>query len=86
MKKFFLSVLTVCLALVCLSMTAQNSTPQPQKPSTQPPASSPPAISAQPGDVDTVDHIVAAVYDVISGPAGQRDWDRFRSLTIPARA
>jgi hypothetical protein len=83
MKKFFLSVLTVCLALVCLSMTAQNSTPQPQKPSTQPPASSPPAISAQPGDVDTVDHIVAAVYDVISGPAGQRDWDRFRSLYYP---
>jgi hypothetical protein len=28
--------------------------------------------------------IVAAVYDVISGPAGQkRNWDRFRSLFIP---
>lgn len=27
---------------------------------------------------------MAAVYDVISGPAGQkRDWDRFRSLFIP---
>jgi hypothetical protein len=30
-----------------------------------------------------VEHIVAAVYDVISGPAGQRDWDRFRSLFYP---
>jgi hypothetical protein len=83
MKKFFLSVLTVCLALVCLAMVAQNSTPQPQKPSAQPPASAPPAVSARPGDVDSVDHIIAAVYDAISGPAGQRDWDRFRSLFYP---
>jgi len=34
--------------------------------------------------VESVDAIVAAVYDVISGPAGQaRDWDRWRSLFIP---
>jgi len=40
--------------------------------------------AAKPGDVDSIDHIIAAVYDVISGPAGQaRDWDRFRSLFIP---
>ncbi len=36
--------------------------------------------SARPGDVDSIEHILAAVYDVISGPAGKRDWDRFRSL------
>jgi len=37
-----------------------------------------------PSDVDSIDHIVAAVYDVISGPAGQkRDWERMRSLFIP---
>jgi len=36
-----------------------------------------------PNDVDTVDHLVASLYDVISGPAGQRDWDRFRSLFVP---
>ena len=36
------------------------------------------------GDVDSVDHLVAALYNVISGPAGQqRDWDRFRSLFLP---
>ncbi len=35
------------------------------------------------GDVDTVDHLIASLYDVISGPAGQRDWDRFRSLFVP---
>jgi hypothetical protein len=34
--------------------------------------------------VDTIEHIIAAVYDVISGPAGApRDWDRFRSLCYP---
>jgi hypothetical protein len=36
-----------------------------------------------PSDVDTVDHLVASLYDVISGPAGERDWDRFRSLFVP---
>jgi hypothetical protein len=31
-----------------------------------------------------MDAIIAALYDVISGPAGQkRDWDRFRSLFAP---
>lgn len=35
-------------------------------------------------DVDSVDQLIAALYDVISGPAGkQRDWDRFRSLFLP---
>jgi hypothetical protein len=38
----------------------------------------------QAGDVDTVDHLVASLYDVISGPAGKaRDWVRFRSLFLP---
>jgi hypothetical protein len=36
-----------------------------------------------PSDVDSVDHLVASLYDVISGPAGTRDWDRFRSLFLP---
>ncbi len=36
---------------------------------------------ANPADVSSVDAIMKAVYDVISGDAGQkRDWDRFRSL------
>jgi hypothetical protein len=36
---------------------------------------------ANPADVNSVDSIMKAVYDVISGDAGQkRDWERFRSL------
>ena len=39
---------------------------------------------ADPDDVESVDGILTALYDVISGPAGEaRDWDRFRSLFIP---
>lgn len=38
-----------------------------------------------PADVASVDAIIAALYDVISGPAGEaRDWDRMRSLFFPA--
>ena len=42
-----------------------------------------PAAEANPADVKSMDTILAALYDVISGPAGKkRDWDRFRSLFV----
>lgn len=40
-------------------------------------------VAADPADVGSIDAILAALYDVISGPAGERDWDRFRSLFVP---
>lgn len=44
-------------------------------------ASAQSAPRAAPDDVESLDAIVAALYGMISGPAGQpRDWDRFRSL------
>jgi hypothetical protein len=43
-----------------------------------------PAPSARDADVASPEAIVAALYDGISGPAGQaRDWDRFRNLFAP---
>ena len=43
------------------------------------------AQAARPADVATPDAIITALYDVISGPAGQaRDWDRMRSLFAPS--
>ena len=37
--------------------------------------------SADPADVESIDAVIAATYDVISGPAGKkRDWERERSL------
>ncbi|HWC52355.1 MAG TPA: hypothetical protein VG676_02135 [Chitinophagaceae bacterium] len=41
------------------------------------------SIPVNPSDVSSVDAIIKAVYDVISGPAGQtRNWDRMRTLFI----
>ena len=34
-------------------------------------------------DVKTLDGIMRAAYEAISGPAGPRDWSRFRSLFLP---
>ncbi|HEX5735462.1 MAG TPA: hypothetical protein VF131_21725 [Blastocatellia bacterium] len=53
-----------------------------QTPPQQPAATPTPA--ANPADVASIDAVIAAVYDVISGPAGKkRDWQRMRSLFIP---
>jgi hypothetical protein len=43
-----------------------------------------PAIQAQSAaDVGSAEAVVHAAYDVISGPAGQRDWNRFYNLFAP---
>jgi predicted metalloprotease with PDZ domain len=38
---------------------------------------------AHPEDVESIDSIMKALYDVITGPAGDRDWDRFASFFKP---
>ncbi len=85
MKKLITYLFTLSiLAGAFSSAVAQNPAPQP---SLQAPAAAPPATTAEPaarpGDVDSIEHIIAAVYDVISGPTGARDWDRFRALYHP---
>jgi hypothetical protein len=39
--------------------------------------------AAKTEDVKSMDAILHAIYDVISGPAGARDWNRFRSVFLP---
>lgn len=69
------ALLSPLVALLLLGGIQQNATAQEN-------SGSPPV--ADPADVSSVDAIVAAVYDVISGPAGEaRDWDRWRTLFIP---
>src|SRR5437763_14963061 len=70
----------VAMALFGAAAAAQPPTPTPA-PTPQP--SPLPVSTANPADVATMDAIVAALYDVISGPPGKRDWDRFRSLFYP---
>ncbi len=68
MKKL---LLVTFISLFSLSALAQNPAP----------AAAAPVKEANPADVASLDAIMKAVYDVISGDAGQkRDWDRFRSL------
>jgi hypothetical protein len=68
------SSLAILLALSPAQAVAQSTTAVT--------APAPPA--ANPADVASVDAILTALYDVISGPAGQkRNWDRMRSLFVP---
>jgi len=78
----------VCLLVLAAAprLSAQeNKKPETSNQTTSGPASTATATpAAKPADVASPDAILAAVYEVISGPAGQkRDWDRFRSLYLP---
>ena len=42
------------------------------------------ALTTNRADVAEIDNIIKALYDVISGDPGQRNWERFRSLFSPA--
>ena len=86
MRKLFAAVFISCLVSGCIAV-AQNPAPQtsPAPATTKPlaPSATVASSTARPGDVDSIDHIIAAVYDVISGPAGPRNWDRFRTFCYP---
>jgi hypothetical protein len=78
---------TLAAALLLLSLPVPLSVPisaQASKPA--PPgsiAAHPDWPKAKAADVSSVDAILASLYEVISGPAGQpRDWTRFRSLFV----
>jgi hypothetical protein len=73
---------TALAAVLCLALPAVAQTPKAPQPGSI--AAHPDWPKAKPADVQSVDAIIASLYDVISGPAGQaRDWNRFRSLFIP---
>jgi hypothetical protein len=92
-RRFARSLTTVLGAATAVSATACATTPsaatiQPA-PATVAAAPAPVVTTtatppADPADVASVDAILRALYDVISGPAGQRrNWDRMRSLFVP---
>jgi hypothetical protein len=74
------SVIVISLTAFAIGVRAQTPTPTPPASPAQTAVPTPPA---NPADVGSMDAIIAAVYDVISGPAKTpRNWDRFRSLFI----
>jgi hypothetical protein len=79
------------LTFVCsIAVAQQPAAPAPApalKPLTGSIASRPDWPKAKPEDVRSIDAILAALYNVISGSKGQaRDWDRMRSLFTPDAA
>lgn len=67
-------ILIIALALLTFSVSSFA----------QPAVTAPTQPAADPKDVASLDSIMKAVYDVISGDANQkRDWNRFRSLFHP---
>jgi hypothetical protein len=81
-KAFTLLAALFCLAIPAVPLAAQTSkVPTALAGSI---GAHPEWPKASPADVASVDAILASLYDVISGPAGQpRDWNRFRSLFVP---
>jgi hypothetical protein len=80
------------LLITCLLATAAGAQEKTQAPAAQMPPQAPvfrpaelaskvPPAKAE--DVKSMDAILRAIYDVISGPVGGRNWDRFRSLFLP---
>jgi hypothetical protein len=70
--------LVIFSAVAACGPAATNAAEPPSAPS---PAERP---APAPGDVASIDGIVTALYDVISGGVGEaRDWDRMRSLFHP---
>jgi hypothetical protein len=81
MKRFV--PLGLCAALAFGTMSGTAWAQQPTVNAAAPAAPVAPVV-AKAADVASVDTIVAALYDVISGPAGApRDWNRMRSLFAP---
>ena len=78
--------LTILFGATVTTGAQETSKPTPSPTPTPKPMTveTPTTPAANPADVATMDSIIAAVYDVISGPAGKkRDWDRMRSLFLP---
>ena len=70
------TLLVLCVLFGLLIVPSAMAQPEADTPEPPPPAN--------PEDVASVDTILSAIYDVISGPANHpRDWDRFRSLLTP---
>jgi len=86
--KFFIPLTMIfCAVAIATAQTEQpkpNQSPGPSPMPKQLTVEAPVPPAANPADVASIDAIIVAVYDVISGPAGKkRDWDRMRSLFVP---
>ena len=66
--------------LLLASFAVAQDKPKKDEPQAATAPSTPAGAKADPKDVNSIDAIIAALYDVISGPPGERNWQRFNSL------
>jgi len=86
MKLALLALTTLLATTPFADAQSSSNSAAAQQPATPPPSAPDPFRGvpvAKPDDVKSVDSLLAALYEVISGPAGERDWNRFRSLFMP---
>jgi hypothetical protein len=85
MKRFTLVAVAIAVAIGGIYSARAQTPAAPAAPAALAAAAAPASsYQARAADVQSVDGIVAALYDVISGDAGKpRDWDRMRSLFAP---
>ncbi|RAN81831.1 hypothetical protein B5P43_08970 [Bacillus sp. SRB_336] len=80
----FRKLLLLTCALALAASLPQGAAAQNPAASSAAAAGTPATPAARPADVASIDAILKAAYDVISGPKGhQRDWARLRSLFAP---
>ena len=74
------TLIMACVTVPRAGATAGQPSPSGQNPPVSVPTAAP---AANPSDISSIDAILHAAYETISGPAGQqRDWNRFRSLFV----
>lgn len=71
------------LLLLASFCTAQTPAPPATQQPNPTPAVKPAEPPAHPEDIQNIPSIVNTLYAVISGPPGERDWQRFHALFIP---
>lgn len=77
MKKYTFTILTIIIALTFSAIAQDKVDSKKDMPKTEEAK----VYKVNPADVSSIDGIIKATYDVISGGANEkRDWDRFRSL------
>ena len=87
MRRLFSSLL-FCIALGTMARAQKAEAVKPMEMPPSAPVMTPADLAAKvpaprPDDVKSVDAIIKAAYESISGPAGARDWKRFRSIFLP---
>ena len=88
LRRCLLILLALCFVVGELAVAQNTEAPEPIQLPPQVPMFSATELAAKvppakTEDVNSMAAILLAIYDVISGPAGGRDWSRFRSLFLP---